>query len=143
MHTVLSGRAFPKWQSFYQTPSYIYSFPPPPPLHLDGSNRLGLVTAFFCNVTAVCANSRPLTDAPVFMLINVLHSMIPSNCDVVPRTALPAICQKMFWASAPPLRRTATPFSSMRFPDIWKIQTLFASPEMVRSVGMITLVPHL
>src|ERR1039457_6507998 len=87
MHTVLSGRAFPKWQSFYQTPSYIYSFPPPP-LHLDGSNRLGLVTAFFCNVTAVCANSRPLTDAPVFMLINVLHSMIPSNCDVLCRGPL-------------------------------------------------------
>jgi hypothetical protein len=75
------------------------------------------------------------------MLINVLDSMIPSNCDVVPRTALPAICQKMFLARAPPLRRTATPFSSMRFPDIWKIQTLFASPEIVRSdFAVVTLV---
>ena len=47
------------------------------------------MTTFFCNVTAVWENSLPLMDAPVCMAINVLHSMIPSKCEVVPRVVRP------------------------------------------------------
>ena len=43
----------------------------------DGSYR-GWVTAFICRVTAVCAYSLPLMDAPVCMAINDFDRMIPS-----------------------------------------------------------------
>src|ERR1041385_7502031 len=54
----------------------------------------------------VCASSLPLTDAPVLTVIWVLESTTPSMCAVVPRLTMPATCQTMFLACAPPLSVT-------------------------------------
>src|ERR1035441_2469580 len=77
-----------------------------PPSALFGLYRAGRVTAFFSRVTAVCANSRPFADAPVFMAIFVLASITPSKCAVVPMATAPEVCQKIFLGSAPPFRIT-------------------------------------
>jgi len=77
-----------------------------PLMLLFGSYWVGRVTAFCWRVTAVCANSLPYADAPVFRAIFVLPSMVPSNCAVVPMATPLAVCQKMFLALAPPFRIT-------------------------------------
>lgn len=53
----------------------------------------GCVTTFICKVTAVCANRRPFTVAPVARVMPVLPSTIPSMCAVVPSATTPADCQ--------------------------------------------------
>lgn len=58
----------------------------------------GSVIAFFWRVTAVCANSLPVTDVPVFTAIMVLPRTMPSKCALVPRVTEPATCQKIFLA---------------------------------------------
>ena len=39
----------------------------------------GCVTAFPSSITAVCANARPLIEAPVCKVMPVIDSMIPSK----------------------------------------------------------------
>src|SRR4051794_7760779 len=48
----------------------------------------------------------------------------------------------MFFASAPPLRRTFLALLRSRSLEIWKIHTSVAPPAMVTSVGMVTPVPQ-
>ena len=93
-------------------------------------------------MTAVCANSLPFADAPVFTATFVLVSIVPSKCAVVPMATDPEVCQKMFLASAPPLRITLVALACVRVPAIWNIQTSFRPPEMVTSVGIKTRVFH-
>ena len=69
--------------------------------------NVGSVTALLARLTAVCASNRPLIDAPVPSTIAVLHSMMPSACEVVPMVTAPATCQKTFLAWAPPLKAMA------------------------------------
>ena len=95
----------------------------------------GFLTTFFCNVTAVCASSLPLIDAPVFMAINVLSRMVPTKCEVEPRVVLPATCQNTFFGSAPPVKMTFLPLAMLRVPAIWNIQTSVELPLRVSSVS--------
>ena len=69
--------------------------------------------------------------------------MFPLNVEFVPRVVAPATCQKMFWASAPPVRMTFVAELVLRVPAIWKIQTSFTPPDRVTFVGIVTLVLHL
>jgi len=55
---------------------------------------------------------------------------------------LPATCQKMFFACAPPISVTFFAAASARSLLVWKTQTSFAPPEMVRSVAMLTALFH-
>ncbi len=72
------------------------------------------VNALESRVMAVWANSLPLTTAPVFTSIRVLHRMIPLKSDVVPKVVCPATGQKTFLATAPPLNVTMAPFPTVR-----------------------------
>jgi hypothetical protein len=91
---------------------------------------LGLVTAFICNVTAVCASALPLITAPVFIAINVLHNTIPLKLAVVPRVVSPATCQKMFLALVKLKRR----LNSIQSGDtILACNSPMASPLYARS----------
>src|ERR1700688_2700326 len=110
---------------------------------LFGPYGAGRVTAFFSRVTAVCANSLPLADAPVFMAIFVLASITPSKCAVVPMATAPAVCQKMFLGRAPPFRITFVALAWVRVPAIWNIQTASEPPESVTFVAIETRVVHL
>ncbi len=92
---------------------------------------------------AVCASSRPLTEAPVCSVIDVWLSTTPSRCAVVPRVTAPLTCQKTFLASAPPVRVTLVPLLTVRSWAIWKIQTSVALPASVRSMGISRPVLHL
>src|SRR6185295_8780849 len=105
----------------------------------------GWVTVLLRMLTAVWDSSRPLTDPAVPTLITVMARTIPSKCEASPivSPAPPAICQKTFLARAPPTRLTDFAPAMVTSPAIWKIQTSLAAPERVRSVGMVTPVPHL
>jgi len=70
--------------------------------------------------------------------------MTPLKSDVVPRVACPAICQKIFFATAPPARVTIAPFATVRSWATWKIHTSFGPPLSVTPAAEInTPVPHL
>jgi hypothetical protein len=60
------------------------------------SSRYCCTTVLPANVTAVCANSLPFTDAPVCSVIDVCDSTSPSRCAVVPISMTPKTCQKTF-----------------------------------------------
>ena len=62
--------------------------------------------------------------------------------DVVPRVTWPATCQKTFFACAPPLSPTCVAAAVVRSPEIWKIHTSSAPPEIVVSVGIVTLIAY-
>ena len=68
------------------------------------SNDYGFVRVLASKVTAVCASARPVRLAPVLSTICVWLRIFPCMLAVVPTTAWPATCQKMFWARAPPAR---------------------------------------
>src|SRR2546422_323372 len=55
----------------------------------------------------------------------------------------PATCQKMFLACAPPVSVIFTAELIVRSPEIWKIQTSFAPPEIVMDEGNVTVFVHL
>ena len=99
--------------------------------------------ALSSSATRLCPSARPFIEAPVLSVIAVFERMIPSKCEVVPSVAWPATCQKTFFASAPPLSTTCVAAAVVRSPEIWKIQTSLAPPEIVVSVGTETLVVHL
>src|ERR1022692_745868 len=103
----------------------------------------GAVTAFCSRVTAVCANSLPFADAPVFMAIMVFVSITPSACAVVPMATLPEVCQKMFLGTAPPFRIILVALAWVRVPAIWNIQTALEPPESVTFDEIKTPVVHL
>jgi len=63
---------------------------------------VGWVMAFCWRVTAVWARNRPFAEAPVSTAISVFERRTPSKCAVVPMETEPAVCQKMFFARAPP-----------------------------------------
>src|SRR5690242_16911317 len=100
-------------------------------------------TALPARVTAVCANSLPLADAPVCSVIDVCESTTPSKCAVVPTSTTPKTCQMTFWTSAPPVRMTLVADASVTPCAIWKIQTSFAEPLRVTSLEMVTVFDHL
>src|ERR1043166_7717492 len=91
----------------------------------------------------VCASSLPLSDAPVLTVIWVLESTTPSMCAVVPRLTMPATCQTMFLACAPPVGITRVADAWVTPPAIWKIQVSFAPPLSVTLLGMRTVLDHL
>ena len=95
------------------------------------------------NVTAVCANARPVNVAPVFIAINVLSRIIPLKTEPVLRVVVPATCQKIFFACAPPVRITFLPELISRVPGIWNIHTAFEFPDKVTSDVIITPVENL
>ena len=103
----------------------------------------GIVMALLCRVTAVCAYRLPFKDAPVWAAISVAVSKIPSKCEYVPSVAPSAVCQKMFWACAPPLRKMLASFAKLRRFCIWKIQTAFESPLIVIEFVIVTALSHL
>jgi hypothetical protein len=72
-----------------------------------------------------------------------LKSTLRHRCEFAPIVVCPATCQKMFLGSAPPLSRTFLAAGMVRSPVVWKIQTSFAPPAMVTSVGMVTVLVHL
>ncbi len=104
---------------------------------------VGTVMVLAINVTAVCASALPFSLAPLVIAIFVWANIFPLNSDVVPRVTAPATAQKMFLACAPPLRITLVAELISRVPAIWKIQTAFAPPERVTSVGIVTPELHL
>jgi len=72
------------------------------------------VIVFIWRTTDACAKTRPLTVLPVLKVALVLTRKIPSRCEVVPASMVPATCQNMFEATAPPPRRTRPPLPSRR-----------------------------
>src|ERR1035437_7712414 len=80
-------------------------------------------------VTAVCASALPFSTAPVCNAMFFKSKMFPLNVEVVPRVVVPATCQKMFLACAPPARMTFVAELILRVPAIWKIQIAFWLPE--------------
>eukprot|EP00964_Phaeocystis_antarctica_P082750 scaffold51968_cov50-Phaeocystis_antarctica.AAC.3 len=80
-------------------------------------------------VTSVCANPRPLSEAPASVVIAVLHKMMPSACASAKIVATPATCQKMLLALAPFWRTTFE--SAMKFSPwaICMIHTVSSSPS--------------
>ena len=73
---------------------------------LPGTPRYCCTIALPASVTAVCASSLPFAEAPVFIVIDVCDKTTPCICAVVPMSTMPATCQKTFFASAPPVRKT-------------------------------------
>src|SRR5205085_3308404 len=73
----------------------------------------------------------------------VIDRTIPSKWVVVPRVTVPATCQKMFFAWAPPVNVIFTPLLIDRSPAIWNIQTSLAPPEIVTSDGIVTVLLQL
>jgi hypothetical protein len=78
----------------------------------------GWTTVFPSRVTAVCASSLPLIDAPVWNEIAVADRMTPLNCAVVPTSAL-VTCQKTFLGSA--RRHDVRGAAELRSCATWKI----------------------
>src|ERR1043166_4763377 len=76
-------------------------------------------------------------------VIWVFESTTPSMCAVVPRLTMPATCQTMFLACAPPVRITRVADAWVTPPAIWKIQVSFAPPLSVTLLGMRTVLDHL
>lgn len=64
----------------------------------DPDQFLGSITSLASNVTAVCANARPVSTAPVFSTIAVPPKMIPRKLAAVPRVVWEPTCQKTFLA---------------------------------------------
>ncbi len=81
------------------------------------------------NVTEpVCASARPVTVAPVVIVIEVEASMFPKNVVFVPRVAELPTCQYMLQALAWFFRSTL-PVTVVRVEDgIWKIQIASGFP---------------
>jgi len=77
---------------------------------------------------------RPLIELPVIMVTVVATRKVPSRCEVVPATTVPATCQKMLEAKAPPLRMTRAPLSTRTLPATLKMKTSVAVPLMVMPV---------
>ena len=81
--------------------------------------------------------------ARVNRLTSVLQSRMPSMCEPVPSATLPATCQNMFLACAPPARMTCLTEARITFPVVWKIHTSLGPPERVTSSLMVMPVVHL
>src|ERR1041385_1444382 len=111
-------------------------------ISIQAERAYGWVTAFICKVTAVCANSRPVTLAPVARVMPVAPSTMPSKCAVVPIATTPAACQNTFPACAPPVRITLVAEAWVIPPATWKIQTSFGPPLSVTFVGIERTVLH-
>mmetsp|Transcript_17373 Transcript_17373/g.58686 ORF Transcript_17373/g.58686 Transcript_17373/m.58686 type:complete len:229 (-) Transcript_17373:509-1195(-) len=95
------------------------------------------------SVTAVCASTRPLSDAPVMNAARVLTRKTPSRCAPAPASTKPATCQKMFSCLAPPSRMTLTPAAAMTSPDVCMMKMSVALPLMVMSAANLMSTVHL
>src|SRR5690242_16587970 len=93
--------------------------------------RYFCTTVLPARVTDVCAISLPFTEAPVWSVIDVWESTMPSMCAVVPMSTTPAACQNTFCAWAPPESTTFAAEDWVTPPAIWKIQTSLAPPLSV------------
>jgi hypothetical protein len=70
----------------------------------------GFTTVLLFNVTApMRASNLPSISAPVFMDIDWSAMMLPLKTEVVPRVAEVPTCQKIFFACAPPAKKTLRP----------------------------------
>ena len=74
------------------------------------------MTVAFCSAICVCARILPFMVALVSRVTAVLQSRMPSKCELAPKLAVPATCQKTFFASAPPLSVTCFAAVRLRFP---------------------------
>ena len=83
-------------------------------------------------VTSVCANIRPFKDEPVLRLTPVLDKMMPSKCAPASTSTSKAADQKMFFASAPPVRVTLMFVACTMFRDVLMMNISVALPENVR-----------
>lgn len=88
-------------------------------------------------VTNVCANIRPFKDESVLKLTPVLDKMMPSKCAPTSTSTSRAADQKMFFASAPPVRATLVFVACKMFCDVLMMNISVALPENVRSVEML------
>ena len=61
-------------------------------------------------------------EEPVWKVMPVLPSKMPSKCDVVPTVMASETTHKMLRASAPPASVICFPFDIMSVPETWKIQ---------------------
>jgi hypothetical protein len=90
------------------------------------------MTAFW-RVTSVCVKIRPFKEEPVVNMTAALTKRMPSICEPVPIVMDSAIDQKIFFASAPPLRTTLMFAACVTFFDVWMMKISSAVPLKMRS----------
>ena len=95
----------------------------------EGDGGGGATIVVSIRVTSVCANPRPLSEAPAVVVIAVLHKMMPSACASAPIVATPATCQKMLLALAPFWRTTFESAMKLSPSAICMIHTVSSSPS--------------
>jgi hypothetical protein len=89
----------------------------------------GAVTALESMVTAPdIANALPFNVARVAKVTEAVAMIVPLRTEEVPSVAEDPTCQKMFLASAPPVKTTLRPEVRVKVDPIWKIHTAFALP---------------
>lgn len=91
----------------------------------------GFVTVAWSRSIRDWASSLPLIDAPVFKVMAVWLSTIPSKWAPASRVTVPETCHTIFFACAPPERITSKSLPILRSPVTWKIQVSFAPPLIV------------
>lgn len=92
---------------------------------------------------AVWAKTLPVIEEPVWKITFVLQRQMPSKWAPGPTVVVPAICQKTFFAKAPPVIINFVPPAIENVPEVWKIQTSLEVPLSVTSDDMVTPLVHL
>ncbi len=88
-------------------------------------------------VTAVCANARPFKEALVPRLMAVPAKTVPTNDDEAPVVSVVPICQKTFFAKAPPERTMEVDDAVDTDVAAWKIHTSVELPVRVKIPAVI------
>jgi hypothetical protein len=84
-------------------------------------------------LTAVCAKLLPMREEPVLNKTSVNTKRTPCIDAPAPILALPATCQKMFFACTPPDKSTFLFVARVRIPVVCTMKTSSVPPSKVMS----------